>query len=122
MERIPVIRMGAFLLVSVYEEIEDRQAINLETDLFEAIVKASARGVLIDISGLGVVDSFTGRMLANIAEGAKLLGAETVVVGMRPAVAMTIVELGLSLAGVHTALTVAHGMAKLSESGGADAH
>lgn len=121
MERIPVIRMGAFLLVSVYEEIEDRQAINLETDLLEAIVKASARGVLIDISGLGVVDSFTGRMLANIAEGAKLLGAETVVVGMRPAVAMTIVELGLSLTGVHTALTVEHGMAKLSESGGADA-
>ena len=110
MERIPILKMGEFLLVTIQVDMHDRLALTLQDDLTDRIVKARARGVLIDISALEVVDSFIGRMLANIAGMARVLDAETVVVGMRPAVAITLVELGLALTGVRTALNVEKGM------------
>ena len=110
--------MGEYLLVTIQIDMHDRVAMSLQDDLTERIVKNKSRGVLIDISALEVVDSFIGRMLANIASMSKVLDAETVVVGMRPAVAITLVELGLSLKGVRTALDVERGMA-LMRNGGA---
>ncbi len=110
MDRIPILKMGEFLLVSIQVDMHDRLAMTLQEDLTERIVKARARGVLIDISSLDVVDSFIGRMLGHIAAMSRILDAETVVVGMRPAVAITLVELGLSLPGIRTALNVEKGM------------
>jgi rsbT antagonist protein RsbS len=115
MEKIPILKMGKFLLVTIQVDMHDRLAMQLQDDLTERIVKARARGVLIDISSLEVVDSFIGRMISNIAGMARILDAETVVVGMQPAVAITLVELGLSLEGVRTALNVDKGMALLQE-------
>jgi rsbT antagonist protein RsbS len=109
-ERIPILKMGDSLLVSIQVDMHDRLAMTLQDDLTARIVRDRARGVLIDISSLEVVDSFIGRMLANIAAMARVLDAQTVVVGMRPAVAITLVELGLSLRGVRTALNVEKGM------------
>ena len=110
MDRIPILKLGDFLLVSIQVDMHDRLAMSLQDDLTERIVSSRARGVLIDISALEMVDSFIGRMLANTASMARILDAETVVVGMRPAVAITLVELGLSLRGVRTALNVDQGM------------
>jgi rsbT antagonist protein RsbS len=110
MERIPILKMGDCLLVSIQVDMHDRLAMTLQDDLTTKIVATRAKGVLIDISSLEVVDSFIGRMLANIAAMAHVLDARTVVVGMRPAVAITLVELGLSLSGVRTALNVEQGM------------
>ncbi len=110
MDRIPILRMGRFLLVTIQVDMHDRLALTLQDDLTARIVKDRAKGVLIDISALEIVDSFMGRTLGNIAGMARILDAETVVVGMRPAVAITLVELGLSLPGVRTALTVEKGM------------
>jgi rsbT antagonist protein RsbS len=116
MDRIPILKMGRFLLVTIQVDMHDRLALALQDDLTARISETGARGVLIDISGLEIVDSFIGRMLANIAAMSKVLDAETVVVGMRPAVAITLVELGLSLQGVRTALNVERGMAALEAS------
>ncbi len=113
MERIPILKMGAYLLVTIQVDMHDRLAMALQDDLTGRIVSTRARAVLIDISALEVVDSFIGRMIANIAAMSRVLDAETVVVGMRPAVAITLVELGLPLRGVRTALNVEHGMAVL---------
>ena len=110
MERIPILKMREFLLVTIQVDMHDRLALALQEDLTDRIVKTHARGVLIDISALEVVDSFIGRMLGNIAGMAALLDAATVVVGMQPAVAITLVELGLSLKGIRTALNVERGM------------
>lgn len=110
MERIPILKMGEFLLVTIQVDMHDRLALTLQDDLTTRIVAVHAHGVLIDISALEIVDSFVGRMLGNIAAMARVLDAETVVVGMQPAVAMTLVELGLSLRGVRTALNVEQGM------------
>jgi rsbT antagonist protein RsbS len=110
MEHIPILRMGEFLLITVQVDMHDRLALQLQDDLTEQIVRCSSRGVLIDISALEVVDSFIGRMLGNIASMSRVLDAQTVVVGMRPAVAITLVELGMSLPGIRTALTVERGM------------
>jgi len=115
MERIPILRMGQFLLVTIQVDMHDRLALQLQDDLTEKISECSSRGVLIDISTLEIVDSFIGRMLANIAAMARVLDAETVVVGMQPAVAITLVELGVSLRGVRTALNVESGMELLYE-------
>jgi rsbT antagonist protein RsbS len=109
-ERIPILKMGPLLLVSIQVDMHDQLALTLQDDLTDRIVKTRARGVLIDISGLEVVDSFIGRMLGNIAAMSRVLDAETVVVGMRPAVAITLVELGMSLTGVRTALNVERAM------------
>jgi rsbT antagonist protein RsbS len=111
MDRIPILKMGDSLLVTIQVDMHDQLAVTLQEDLTDRIVKDRARGVLIDISSLEIVDSFIGRVLNNIASMAKLLDAVTVVVGMRPAVAITLVELGLELAGVRTALNVEKGMA-----------
>jgi rsbT antagonist protein RsbS len=110
MERIPVLKLGQFLLVTIQVDMHDRLALTLQDDLTAQIVRTHARGVLIDISALDIVDSFIGRMLANIAGMARILDAETVVVGMQPSVAITLVELGLSLPGIRTALNVDRGM------------
>ncbi|HBL62961.1 MAG TPA: anti-anti-sigma factor [Cyanobacteria bacterium UBA8803] len=110
MERIPILQMGEFLLVTIQVEMHDRLALTLQDDLTNRIVKTGTRGVLIDISCLEIVDSFIGRILGNIATMSRILDAETVVVGMQPAVAITLVELGLSLTGVRTALNVEQGM------------
>jgi rsbT antagonist protein RsbS len=110
MDRIPILKMGEFLLVTIQVDMHDRLAMTLQDDLMEAIRSRGARGVLIDISALEIVDSFIGRMLGNIASMSRVLDAETVVTGMRPAVAITLVELGLSLPGVRTALDVEKGM------------
>jgi rsbT antagonist protein RsbS len=116
MERIPILKMGEFLLITIQVDMQDRLAMALQDDLTQMIVKAHAKGVLIDISSLEIVDSFIGRMLGNIAAMSRVLDAETVVVGMQPAVAITLVELGLSLPGVRTALNVERGMELLRSS------
>ncbi len=113
MERIPILQMGRFLLVTIQVDMHDRLAMTLQDDLTAAIARTNARGVLIDISSLSMVDSFIGRMLANISSMSKVMDAETVVVGMQPAVAITLVELGLELKGVRTALNVDKGVALL---------
>ena len=116
MERIPILKLGRFLLVTVQVDMHDRLAMQLQEDLTAKIALTDARGGLIDISSLEIVDSFIGRMLANISAMARVLDAETVVVGMQPAVAITLVELGLSLTGVRTALNVERGMDLLNAS------
>ena len=116
MERIPILRMGRLLLVTIQVDMHDRLAMTLQDDLTARIVKDRATGVLIDISALDIVDSFIGRMISNTAAMAKILDARTVVVGMQPAVAITLVELGLTLPGVKTALNVEKGMALLGKS------
>ena len=113
MDRIPILQMEDFLLVTIQVDMHDQLALTLQDELTASIVNTHARGVLIDISGLEIVDSFIGRMLSTIAAMARVLDAETVVVGMQPAVAITLVELGLSLTGVRTALDVEKGMAFL---------
>jgi rsbT antagonist protein RsbS len=120
MERIPILKMGDCLLVSIQVDMHDRLAMTLQDDLTDRITKTQARGVLIDISSLEIVDSFIGRMLANIAAMARVLDAKTVVVGMQPAVAITLVELGLSLPGVSTALNVEKGMDLIRRADGPD--
>lgn len=115
MEQIPILKMGNFLLVTIQIDLYDRLATNLETNLVQMVNKTGARGVLIDISALSIVDSFMGRILGNIGSMSKIMDAETVVVGMQPAVAITLIELGLELKGVHTALNVERGMELLSE-------
>lgn len=116
MERIAILQIGEFLLVTIQVDMHDRLAIALQDDLTSRITKTNARGVLIDISALEIVDSFIGRVLGNIAKMSRVLDAQTVVVGMQPAVAITLVELGLSLTGVRTALNVEKGMALLQSS------
>lgn len=116
MEKIPILRMGEFLLVTIQVDMHDRLALSLQDDLTRLISETEARGVLIDISSLEIVDSFIGRMFGNIAAMARVLDAETVVVGMQPAVAITLVELGLSLPGVRSALNVDAGMELLRSS------
>jgi rsbT antagonist protein RsbS len=115
LEHIPILRMGEFLLITVQVDMHDRLAMQLQDDLTERIVQHGSHGVLIDISALEVVDSFIGRMLGNIASMSRVLDAQTVVVGMCPAVAITLVELGMSLPGIRTALTVERGMEILRE-------
>jgi rsbT antagonist protein RsbS len=110
MEKIPILKMGHFLLVTIQVDLYDRLALSLESDLVQMVNKTGARGVLIDISAVSIVDSFMGRIIGNIASMSRILDAETVVVGMQPAVAITLVELGLPLEGVHTALNVERGM------------
>lgn len=115
MEKIPILRMGNLLLVTIQVDLYDRLAESLETDLVQMIKKSNAQGVLIDISAVSIIDSFMGRIIGNIATMSKVLDAETVVVGMQPAVAITLVELGLPLSGVLTALNVERGMELLSK-------
>ncbi|OCB73620.1 anti-anti-sigma factor [Flavobacterium piscis] len=110
MERIPILKMGDFLLVTIQVDLYDQLAENLESDLINTISKHSSKGVLIDISAVSIIDSFMGRILGNIAVMSKIMDAQTVVVGMQPAVAITLVELGLSLNGVISALNVEKGM------------
>lgn len=113
MDKIPILRMGPFLLVTIQVDLYDRLALNLESDLIQMVDKTRARGVLIDISAVSIVDSFMGRIIGNIASMSRILDAQTVVVGMQPAVAITLIELGLPLKGVHTALNVEKGMGLL---------
>ena len=115
MDRIPILKLGSFLLVTIQVDMHDRLATQLQDDLTSRIVATRSRGVLIDISTLEIVDSFIGRMISNIAAMARVLDAETVVTGMQPAVAITLVELGLSLEGVRTALNVDKGMLLLQQ-------
>jgi rsbT antagonist protein RsbS len=133
MERIPILRMGRLLLVTIQVDMHDRLALVLQDDLTARITETGARGVLIDISAVQIVDSFIGRMISNIASMSRILDAHTVVVGMQPAVAITLVELGMDLPGVRTALNVERGMALLeslvkdtspdaAEGEGADGH
>jgi len=114
MDRIPILRMGSLLLVTIQVDMHDRLAMALQDDLTAKIAETEAKGVLIDISALEVVDSFIGRMLANIANMSRVLDAQTIVVGMQPAVAITLVELGMTLSGVRTALNVERGMQMLT--------
>ena len=116
MERIPILKMGEFLLVTIQVDMHDQLALTLQDDLTRAIEKKGAKGVLMDISALEMVDSFIGRMISDISGMARILDAKTVVVGMQPAVAITLVELGLSLTGVATALNVERGMEMLRRS------
>lgn len=116
MEKIPILKMGKFLLVTIQVDLYDRLALNLEADLIQAVSNTAARGVLIDISAVTIVDSFMGRIIGNIASMSRILDAQTVVVGMQPAVAITLIELGLPLKGVHTALDVEKGMELLRKS------
>lgn len=113
MARVPVIRIGDTLIATVQEELDDRDALALQTELGEAIEQAGTTGVLLDISVVETVDSFLGRVLMDIAHASRLLGAATVVVGMQPAVAITLVELGLEFRGIHTALNAEKGLARL---------
>lgn len=122
MYRIPILRMGRSLLVTIQVDMEDQTAMALQDDLAEEIAKTGANGVLIDISALEIVDSFVGRMLAGISGIGAILDATTVVVGMQPAVAITLVELGLSLEGVRTALNVSRGMALLEAAAEGEPH
>ena len=115
MDRIPILKMGDYLLVTIQVDMHDQLALQLQEDLTARISSESATGVLIDISSIDVVDSFIGRMIANISAMARVLDAQTVVTGMRPAVAITLVELGMALEGVHTALNVERGMALLRQ-------
>ena len=115
MEKIPILKMGRYLLVTVQVDLYDRLALGLESDLVKMVSKHESRGVLIDISAVSIVDSFMGRILGNIAQMSKILDAHTVVVGMQPAVAITLIELGLPMIGVHTALNVEKGMELLRE-------
>src|SRR4051812_27160540 len=115
MDRIPILRMGHFLLVTIQVDLYDQLAENLESDLVLMVKKTGARGVLIDVSAVSIIDSFMGRILGNIATMSKIMDAETVVVGMQPAVAITLVELGLPLKGVYSALNVEKGMQLLQE-------
>jgi len=110
MDRIPILKMGDFLLVTIQVDLYDQLAENLETDLVNAVKKHESKGVLIDISAVSIIDSFMGRILGNIGSMSRIMGAQTVIVGMQPAVAMTLVELGLTLTGVATALNVEKGM------------
>lgn len=114
MEKIPILKMGPFLLVTIQVDLYDRLALSLEADLVQMVNKTAAKGVLIDISAVSIVDSFMGRIFGNIAGMCRILDAETVVVGMQPAVAITLIELGLPLTGVHTALDVEKGMMLLT--------
>ena len=116
MERIPILQMGRCLLVTIQVDLQDQTALRLQDDLASRIEKTGARGVLIDISALEIVDSFMGRMIANTSAMARILDARTIVVGMRPAVAITLVELGLELPGIQTALDVERGMELLKAS------
>ncbi|QHS58909.1 STAS domain-containing protein [Chitinophaga agri] len=115
MDKIPILKIGHFLMVAIQVDLYDRLALNLEADLVQAVSKTGARGVLIDISAVSIVDSFMGRILGNIAGMSKILDADTVIVGMQPAVAITLVELGLPLKGVQTALNVEKGMELLQQ-------
>ena len=116
MQRIPILRMGDLLLVTIQFDMDDVTAAALEADLSQAITRSHAAGVLIDVSGLDLVDSFVGRTLGSVAATSRLLGAETVVVGIRPAVAITLIELGVELSGIRTALNVERGMRLLRPS------
>ncbi|ACU61229.1 STAS domain-containing protein [Chitinophaga pinensis] len=115
MDKIPILKIGHFLMVAIQVDLYDRLALNLEADLVQAVSKTGARGVLIDISSVSIVDSFMGRILGNIANMSRILDADTVIVGMQPAVAITLVELGLPLKGVQTALNVEKGMELLQQ-------
>src|SRR3984885_2924015 len=115
MDKIPILKLGNFLLVTIQIDLYDRLALNLESDLVNMINKHQSKGVLIDISAVNIVDSFMGRILGNIAQMSKILDAHTVVVGMQPAVAITLIELGLPMTGVHTALNVEKGMELLKD-------
>lgn len=119
MDRIPILKVGACLLVTIQVDMHDELAMRLQDDLTDQIARHESRGVLIDISSLEIVDSFIGRMLANIAAMSRVLDAQTVLTGMQPAVAITLVELGMSLPGIKTALNVERGMEMLKESMGA---
>ncbi|WP_219471745.1 STAS domain-containing protein [Nonomuraea rhizosphaerae] len=119
MERVPILKLGDILIISIQIDLEDQSVLALQEDLAEAVVAHSARGVIIDITAVEIVDSFIGRMLATIAAMSRMLDAQTVVVGMRPAVAITLVELGLSLGGVRTALNLEKGVALLDHVRGA---
>ena len=115
MDKIPILKMGQFLLVTVQVDLYDRLALGLESDLVTMINRYESKGVLIDISSVNIVDSFMGRILGNIAQMSRILDAHTVVVGMQPAVAITLIELGLPMTGVHTSLNVEKGMELLKE-------
>jgi rsbT antagonist protein RsbS len=115
MDKIPILKIGHFLMVAIQVDLYDRLALNLEADLIQAVSKYNAKGVLIDISAVSIVDSFMGRILGNIANMSKILDAETVIVGMQPAVAITLIELGLPLKGIQSALNVEKGMELLQQ-------